>query len=377
MSTQIDKFIAEKDICSALEECARTDQPDLGLLLGKIAPQSSALYYSIMSELGQEEISDDESEQTTTEEQETEEIKENVTKEIVEKKIRSIDGKIKVQLLCNWCSSETLARTWNKMSQGEYTWNNITLVWGGEPDYYVVVNKPPPDAKIDKKRTILFRMEPHMERNPKQWGEWADPDPTQFLKVCKHNDEYNNNEWHLSKTYSELKTMKITKTEDKVVSTVLSAKYKDPGHIKRVDFVKFLERNDIPVHVYGSNHWDYKDYKGSPPYHCKDEAMFPYKYVFNAENHSIKNYYTEKVIDGILAECLVFYNGCFNLRDFIDERAFVYLELSNMKGDSEKIKKAMEENLWEKRLPYIREAKKKILEQLQFFPRIERIIEQS
>jgi hypothetical protein len=173
--------------------------------------------------------------------------------------------------------------------------------------------------------------------------------------------------------------MTIIKDEklDSIVSTVLSPKYSDPGHIKRVDFVKFLEKKGLPVHVFGSNRWDYKDYKGSLPKYEKNNAMFPYKYVFNCENNSIKNYYTEKLIDGILAECLVFYSGCYNVRDYIDERAFVWLELSNFEADYQKVKKAIEENLWEKRIVHIRRAKKKILEYLSFFPRVERIINKT
>jgi hypothetical protein len=92
------------------------------------------------------------------------------------------------------------------------------------------------------------------------------------------------------------------------------------------------------------------------------------------ENFSIKNYYTEKLIDGILSETLVFYSGCYNIKDFIDERAFVYLELSNFENDYEIVKSAIMNDLWSERIEYIRAAKKKILNELQFFPRLEKIV---
>ena len=92
------------------------------------------------------------------------------------------------------------------------------------------------------------------------------------------------------------------------------------------------------------------------------------------ENHSIKNYYTEKLIDGILSETLVFYSGCFNARDYINDKAFVYLELSNFEHDYQIIKKAIEEDWHTQRLPFIKEAKQKILNELQFFPRLEKIL---
>ena len=100
----------------------------------------------------------------------------------------------------------------------------------------------------------------------------------------------------------------------------------------------------------------------------------PYKYIFNVENFQINNYYTEKLIDGILSECLVFYHGCPNIKELIDEKAFVWLELSNFEQDYKLIKKAIEEDWWSERLSYIKQAKTKILDELQFFPRLEKII---
>jgi hypothetical protein len=155
---------------------------------------------------------------------------------------------------------------------------------------------------------------------------------------------------------------------------VLSDKYQDPGHIKRIDFIRFLETKGMEVHVYGGNKFEWKNYKGTLPFQCKDDAMFPYKYVFNAENHEIRNYYTEKLIDGILAECLVFYWGCPNIRDFIDPEAYVKLELDDFEKDFQTIRRAINENWWEKRLPIIQKEKERILNYYQFFPRLERIL---
>jgi hypothetical protein len=202
--------------------------------------------------------------------------------------------KIRVKMYCNWYPSADLVQLWSKMSQGNGVWNNIQIVSEEPADYYVIINSPPADAYFLKKKTILFCMEILKAGNP---------NPADFLKIC-HHEEYNNCEWHLSKTYSELLEMKIEKT--KVLSTILSQKYTDPGHVKRIDFVKFLEKKGLEIDVYGSNFWEYKNYQRPLPYHQKDDGIFPYKYTFNVENHSKKNYMTEKLIDGILGECLVF-----------------------------------------------------------------------
>ena len=279
---------------------------------------------------------------------------------------------IRVKIYANWCTSEQAAALWSKMATG----NGIQLVAEEPVDYYVIVNRPPPNAVFDKARTVVFQMEPKMDTRD-MWGSWCNPDKQEFLKVCRHVDgEYNNVEWHISKTYAQLLSEPVVKLPelDGILSTVLSGKYVDIGHTKRVDFVKFLETKGVRVHVFGDNRWNYKEYKGALPYHCKDNAIFPYKYVFNCENHAISNYFTEKLIDGILGESLTFYWGCPNVREYIDPRAYVQLELSNVERDCETIRRAIREDWHTQRLPYIREAKRKILTSLQFFPRLERII---
>lgn len=297
--------------------------------------------------------------------------------------IHNKNSYIKVTLVSNWTSSANLCNLWNKMCKGNYTWNNIKIVSTIDStiDYLVIINSPNIDtSNFPPEKTILFRMEPRMEDNKQCWNEWADPDPERkkFLFSGYHEDSFNNLEWHLSKTYNQLLTETIEKDTNvaSILSTVLSSKYSDIGHIKRVDFVKFCEDKGLVVHVYGNggDKFLWKNDKGVLPSHEKDNALFPYKYTFNAENHYIRGYVTEKLVDGILAECLTFYSGCFNIREIIDEKAYVWLELTDFEKDFETIKTAIEEDWWSQRIDIIRAEKKRILNDLQFFPRIESII---
>jgi hypothetical protein len=310
----------------------------------------------------------------------------NIDKQILlENEIRMLKSCViekRVLLLGNWISSKDLCDIWNKMSKGNYTWDNIKIVWEQPYDYICIINKPMHNIPFDFKKAILFRMEPFMDKHPELWGEeWTTKiNKDEFKFFGSHDKHYNNNEWHISKTYSELTNESINKDENlnDTLSTILSNKYYDPGHMTRIDFVKFLEnKGDIKVNVYGNNTFNWKNYKGELPYHKKDDSLIPYKYTFNCENNSIPNYYTEKIIDGILSECLVFYSGCPNIKEYINENAYVYLDLVDFEKDYETIKKAIEEDLWSKRLPYIKEAKNKILNELQFFPRLKKIIDES
>lgn len=381
MYRAVDQHLANNNVNEAMGECIRNNFYHLGRLLGRLHNRESTGDGNFHQLLGQLEINSEKVQLDNIPINEVDEIDDvenpSVLNDVPE--LKEIPEPVKkVKILCNWLDSKDIANCWNKMSKGNYRWNSIQLVWAEEPDYYVVINCPPIGEFPNYKKTIVFRMEPNMEQHEELWGDWANPDASNFLKICYHKDEYNNNEWHLAKTYSQLKSLEICKDPnvDGIVSTVLSSKYSDPGHVKRIDFVKFLEQKGLNVHVFGSNKWNYKNYKGPLPYHEKDNALMPYKYTFNVENHEIANYFTEKIIDGILSECLVFYSGCFNLQEYLPKQAFVYLELSNFELDYSIMKKAIEENWWQQRLPHIREAKRRILEELQFFPRVERIIKE-
>ena len=373
MSVTIEKYLRDKDVERALQACIDENQFYTGLFIANLLPQSTERYHQLLAEI----IKNADITKAEIKLVKRDDIKDpNVvpSSNVVRK---NSDSKIRVKLMCSWMPSEDLVRVWNKMTKGNFIWNNIELVWTDTADYYVIINAVPPGIPFDKKKTIVFRMEPKMSIHPEIWREWADPKDEEFLRVFRHEKgDYNNNEWHLSKTYTQLCNEEIVKNPDytNILSTVLSAQYRDPGHVKRIDFVKFLEKKGLTVHVYGDNKWTYKNYKGSLPKYCKDDGILPYKYTFNAENNSIHNYYTEKLIDGILGECLTFYWGCPNVKEFIDERAYVQLSLSNFEQDYETIRKAIQDDWYTERLPYIREAKKKILNELQFMPRLEKCI---
>ncbi len=399
MSNEVDGLISNGDISEALESCRDLGYYHLGLLLAKIVAVEHIGDIRFIQEWGR--LIDQVPIKVVVKEQKpipspspsssrpllppetqisviTEEPEERGI-EIIEDESDEEDepGIIRVRLLCNWDSSEGLCALWNKMSKGDKRWNNIKIVSVEKNiDYYVVINCPPIGFTPNPMKTIIFRMEPNMEEQAHMWGEWAKPDPDKYAKVCYHDTEHNNVEWHISKTYTELMEETIEKDPEleKILSTVLSDKYRDPGHILRIDFVKFLEDEEQSIHVFGNDKFDYIDYKGTLPSHKKDDALFPYKYTFNAENHSIEGYFTEKLIDGILSECLTFYWGAYGTKEYIDERAYVFLDLEDFDKSLDTIKKAIEEDWWSQRIEYIRAEKKRILNEMQFFPRLEKIL---
>ena len=299
---------------------------------------------------------------------------------------------VKIKMLCNWTSSQNLCKEWSNMCdcdvESVYKWKNYQLVWTDikeEIDYYVIVNSPPKDAYYDPKHTIVFQMEPWVYDLSKSWGvktwaEWAEPDCNKFLAVrgCKTNC-HNNAFWQLELKLNDLQNSNLfEKTNNVTISSIMSSKYFDEGHIARIDFLKFLEsKGDIELDIYGQdNIHNFKNYRSKLEMKNKSNGIKGYKYYFMMENNFEKNYITEKLWEPILCETLVFYYGCPNVTDYIDPGAFVLLDINNFENSYQIIKQAIKEDWWSQRIEIIRKEKHKILDELAFFPTIDKIISQ-
>jgi GR25 family glycosyltransferase involved in LPS biosynthesis/glycosyltransferase involved in cell wall biosynthesis len=302
------------------------------------------------------------------------------------------DHAIKVRMLGNWCSSRELCEIWNRMtSGGTYGWNFRGLDGierrlqmtsdqdeSEEPDYWVVINAPQAadERRLDRSRTVVFHMEPRMwsEGMREQWGRWAAPSPRSFLQVRDHRRYRNSNDWWVGLTYSELRAGELP-PKDRMMSACVSAKYFDPGHVRRLDFLRFLDDRSIELDIYGSPENGFRRGRGQTPPHDKSPALLRYRYYFDAENNSVPNYFTEKIVDCLLAETLCFYWGCPNLDSFFDPRAFIRLELDDFEADFARIRQAIADNEWSARLPFIRAEKQRILDDYSFFPTLARAID--
>ena len=313
--------------------------------------------------------------------QTNDEISEDKDKD--EEEDKEEETKFRIKMLCNWCDSKTLVKEWSHMSKdGKGKWNKIQITGENENiDLFVIINKPPENEWFDPARTIIFQMEPWCYGQDqgwgvKTWGPWAKPNPSKFLRVRSHDKFVNNCFWQLKTTYSEFKTLKIEKT--KVISSICSSKYFDPGHILRIDFLKFLEtKNDplIQVDIYNTdNNHNFKNYKGPHPPGDKDVGILPYKYYFMPENNAEYNFVTEKMWESLLCECLCFYWGAPNISEIIDPRAFILLDLNDFEKSFQTIRNAILNDEWSKRLKYIKREKRKVLKYHNFFPTLERII---
>lgn len=270
----------------------------------------------------------------------------------------------RVQVLCNWTTSDKIHSEWSKLMSINQHSKHIELTTKN-PDYTVIINSPGVNKNFIKEKSIVMGMEPDTFQGAR-WQWYGDKSEYMYFM---DESTLNNIEWWLSLSYDKLMEHRPLKTRGDVVSSVISSQYVYPGHKLRVDFIRELEKQ-VNMDVYGwDNTHSFRSYRGQL-IKGKDQGLFPYKYTVIAENTSRPNYFTEKLVDAILSETLCFYWGCPNVTDYLDPRCFVQLDMSNIQESIEKVKLCIHGYEWEKRVMIIRSMKERILGRYSFIPRV-------
>lgn len=288
----------------------------------------------------------------------------------------------RVKLLCGWESSDTLVQDFKKYTQAHNNqWGTVEFTASDERiDYYVILNSPRPGAKFIPEKTIVLQLEPWCHSasqtwGVKTWGKWAEPDPAKFLRVLGVKSHWTPAFWQLDTPWADLARNYEGKKRD-AISCILSGKVHDPGHQHRLRILQYLDAiSDISMNVFGrQNYHELTSYVG-PVTGAKQDYIRPFKYYFMMENNSEEFYVTEKLWEPILCESLCFYWGSPRIAEHVDPRAYVVLDVSDYAAAAVQIVAAIKANLWEERLPYIREAKARILNELSLAPVIAKIVE--
>lgn len=106
----------------------------------------------------------------------------------------------------------------------------------------------------------------------------------------------------------------------------------------------------------------------------KSVAMDDYRYHLAIENHICPHYWTEKLADSYLAYCLPFYYGCPNITEYFPPQSLIILDINDAEKSARIIADAIQNAEYEKRLPAIQEARRRLLEEHNFFPTMSRFI---
>lgn len=166
-------------------------------------------------------------------------------------------------------------------------------------------------------------------------------------------------------TYDEMKSA-FPSAKTKTISTVCSSrKGKLTLHYKRVRFTERFQAALPELDVFGH---------GVKPMSDKAEALDPYQYHIAIENHVYPHHLTEKLPDAFLGYTLPFYHGCPNAADYFPAESFIPINFQDFEKTLDVIKSTLANNEYEDRLPYIIEARRRVLEEHNLFAVLEREI---
>lgn len=254
-----------------------------------------------------------------------------------------------IQCICDWCDPTILMKMAQRHDVG---FRNITFTDSPEADYYVIFNGA--YQPYDPERALFFQMEPAPLRSPKI------PPVKYDFSIPKHHMPVTIG-FGCNRTALELAQ---PMPKSKLICSVLSNKQALIGQKRRVEFAHRLKKELPGFDLTG-------DIIGVPT--TKYDYLPPYKYTFTAENIPEINYFTEKIVDAIVCESLCFYWGCPNISDFLDSRAYIVLP-DNPAEWMNVVRTSIQNNEWEKRLPYILKEKYRIIFDMQFYAWLDRFI---
>lgn len=260
---------------------------------------------------------------------------------------------IKVYATCFWKDDASLLDSLKLYNGGSLVWKNIELTSSSDFDVAIVFTAPFSLHKDYRNHpSITFLTEPPTSQHHQQT---TDIVSGMYLPMP----------WYV---YSQQYAQPMKK-KYKLISAVTSDLCFLEGHVKRLNFLQYLDSVvEGELDIFGRNYAgtnflrQLKHYQGELS--DKYMGLLPYQYHFACENSFISNYFTEKLIDPIVAECLCFYDGCTNIEEFIDDRSFVRLNINDINKSVDTIIDTIAAQEYKKRRKNILATKKRLLYEL-------------
>lgn len=194
--------------------------------------------------------------------------------------------------------------------------------------------------------------------------EWALPHPDRIFSQPALHWFYGVGAHHETSFDQMLNAPPVNKTRP--ISMVYSAKKQwHTLHRKRFKFMQAMIAGLPDLDLYG---------RGATPLDDKAEALDAYRYHIAIENFVGEHHWTEKLADPFLGLTLPFYAGCPNAADYFPPQSFIAIDINDPETAVRTITQAIANDEYEKRLPYIREARRLVLYQYNFFAVVAREI---
>ncbi|MGA9991003.1 MAG: glycosyltransferase family 10 [Thiobacillaceae bacterium] len=194
--------------------------------------------------------------------------------------------------------------------------------------------------------------------------EWALPHPDRIFSQPALHWFYGVAADHETPFDEMLNAPPVNKTRP--ISMVYSAKQqRHTLHRKRFNFMQAMIAGLPELDLYG---------RGATPLDDKAEALDAYRYHIAVENFIGAHHWTEKLADPFLGLTLPFYCGCPNAADYFPPESFIAVDINDPKSALHTITQAIANNEYGKRLPYLHEARRRVMYEYNFFAVVAREI---
>ena len=269
---------------------------------------------------------------------------------------------IVVRIIKSWDTPDLMAQA----PGGLGVWEGVRLFEGEAPaDFIVVLNQPaaPTTIMADPTRVWAIIQEPptryhrFLHRGQPAFARIYTTDPTLPAVSPRYHASQPALGWHAGLSFDQLAGMPDLPAKTRPVSWVTSTASFLPGHKQRLRMIERLRPTGL-VDFFG---------RGLAPIERKWEGLAPYRYSIAVENHVGPDYWSEKLADCFLAGAMPIYAGCSNLEDYFPAGSFVRLDPTSADVAAD-VRRIVESDLAERNRHLVLEARRRVLEQHQFFP---------
>jgi len=175
--------------------------------------------------------------------------------------------------------------------------------------------------------------------------------------------------WFYGKDYDSIVSV-THPNKTKKLSTICSNKQQGHTlHKLRYEFTKIMEERIPELERFG---------RGFRWIETKAEALDDYEFHVAIENHYAPHVWTEKLADAFLGFTVPIYYGCPNVYDYFPKDSLIQFDIYDVEGSIAKIKEIISiEGEYERRLPAVKEARRRVIEEYNLLAMINKIVENS
>lgn len=296
-----------------------------------------------------------------------------------------------------------LLEIWRKMTPGRSgCWGQLRGVGNyQEADYFGVIDYLPPELKDFESRCVFLGAHP-----PESHYSYRDMRNYKGIKMydCVHTVGFL--EWWLDKDYDFLTNLQPNCRNSPLCAIVSNAETQSYHHKRRAFLDRFCNPNgglakrqtETEEHykkegdrlaynwfdLYGRiQPWGgltrfYRGHCGNLDHRAVTDHMVGKEEVYRTHCYAIEfdaigeHYFSERVLDCLLMWCYPIYWGGRSLANYIPKETFSYL---NIDGSGEEVLEiSKDSSIWSRSIPFMTEARRILLNELQLWPRIHHAI---